>query len=373
MPKDELTAQSDVLDTFGEGSLLTHALLQQFAKSFLQDVNLGVLLIDNRFRLIAMSDQAGMLLGWQRDKVLNCRVNHLFGDLPSEHHFIQQSLLEGAVVRNHGVSWINGMFRYDLLVDSNVLRDEADVIIGAYVILKDISNLRSSEDQIRRNECMALIGQIAAGTAHEIRNPLTSVKGFIQMFKRNFEACDMHKEVEQTELILQEIKRIDGLVSQFLLMSKPKHVVVERVQFQTLWDELLPVIVTQLDAGAGQVSIQYDCELPLHSFMADRELFKQVLFNLISNAIDAMDGKGEVIVRVRADEGSKQMLISVCDSGPGIPVYAMDKIFDPFYTTKAAGVGLGLSVCQRIIHDIGGVIRISSKGYGTTFTIAVPY
>lgn len=371
MLKDELTAQSDMLDVFRGDVVPPSNLLQQFSKSFLQDVNLGVLLIDDHYRLIAISDKACLLLGWQRDDVLNCRVNQLFKDLPSEHHFIQRSLLEGTVVRNHGVSWVNGAFRYDLLMDSNVLRDESDGIVGAYVILKDITSLRSSEEQIRRNDCMALVGQIAAGTAHEIRNPLTAVKGFIQMFKRSFTACDMHKELEQTELILQEIKRIDGVVSQFLLLSKPKHVVVERVGIQQLWDELLSDVSTQWNGD--HIRFQYECKPPVYSFMTDRLLFKQVLLNLISNAIDAMDGKGEVAIRVRADEDSKLMLISVCDSGPGIPVYAMDKIFDPFYTTKAENVGLGLAVCQRIVHDIGGMIRVSSKGYGTTFTVVVPY
>lgn len=140
---------------------------------------------------------------------------------------------------------------------------------------------------------MALVGQIAAGTAHEIRNPLTAVKGFIQMFKRSFAACDMHKELEQTELIL------------------PKHVVVERVYIQQLWEELLSDVSTQWNGD--HIRFQYECKPPVYSFMADRVLFKQVLLNLISNAIDAMDGRGEV------------------------------------------------------------KIGVSSKGYGTTFTVVVPY
>lgn len=371
MLKDEFTAQSERLDVLNGDVNPSSTLLHQFSNSFLQDVNLGVLLIDCRYRLIAISDKACSLLGWQKDQVLSCRVNQLFQELPSEHHFIQRSLLEGAIIRNHVVSWVNGEFRYDLLMDSNVLRDESDGIVGAYVILKDITSLRSSEERIRRNDSMALVGQIAAGTAHEIRNPLTAVKGFVQMFKRKFDACDMHKEMEQTELILQEIKRIDGLVSQFLLLSKPKHVVVERVNIHHLWEEIRADVAVPWDED--HVRIHYECLSPVFSFMADRALFKQVLLNLITNAIDAMDGEGDVSIRVRADEDSKLMLISVCDSGPGIPGYAMDKIFDPFYTTKAEKVGLGLSVCQRIVQDIGGMIRVSSKGYGTTFTVVVPY
>ncbi|MGZ9586764.1 ATP-binding protein [Paenibacillus marinisediminis] len=362
---------SDVRDVSEERSCQQMSLLQQFADAFLRDVNLGVLVLDTQFHLVEISDTACDLLGWQRNAVIGCRVNELFGDMPTEHHLVQRSVLEGAVVRNHAVSWTNDQYRYDLLVDSNVLRNSSDDIEGAYVIFKNISNLRSLEEQVRRSDRLAMVGQIAAGTAHEIRNPLTSIKGFIQMFKKSFTHKGMAKEVEHTEIMLAEIERIDELVAEFLLLSKPKQVCMEKLYIQQVWEEVLPILHDE--ASLNQVQVQYDGGELSHPVVADRELLKQAFINVSINAIEAMVEGGTLSVEVRVDEPSRRMQVIIRDTGPGIPGFLMDKIFDPFFTTKCDGTGLGLAVCQRIIHDIGGVIRVSSKGYGTTFTISIPY
>ncbi|MCU6340215.1 two-component system sensor histidine kinase AtoS, partial [Enterobacter quasiroggenkampii] len=107
--------------------------------------------------------------------------------------------------------------------------------------------------------------------------------------------------------------------------------------------------------------------------VADRELLKQVFINIAKNGIEAMVEGGTLTVSVKRDSAEQRVLIDIHDTGPGIPAFLVDKIFDPFFTTKQNGTGLGLSVCQRIIHDLGGTIRVSSKGFGTTFTLAVPY
>lgn len=352
-----------------EGQSLS--LLQRFADSFLRDVNLGVILVDTQYRLVDISDLACHFLGWQRDRLLHRRVNELFGEMPTEHHLIQRSLLEGVVVRNHAVSWMNGTYRYDLLMDSNVLRDETGAIVGAYVLLKDVSNLRSLEEQVQRNDRLAMVGQIAAGTAHEIRNPLTSIKGFLQMFKKTLTERGMTKEVDYTNIMLSEINRINELVGEFLLLSKPKHVSIEQLHVQHVVEELLPII--RNEAALYDVQVQYEAPHTIPSVVADRELLKQVCLNIAKNGIEAMVDGGILHIQVKVDEAGRRVLVDVHDSGPGIPAFLIDKIFDPFFTTKQNGTGLGLSVCQRIIHDIGGTIRVASKGFGTTFTIAIPY
>ncbi|CAH8768010.1 ATP-binding protein [Paenibacillus dendritiformis] len=347
------------------------SLLQQFAGAFLQDVNLGILLLDVQFRLVDISDMACRILGWAKSEVLHRRVNDLFGEMPTEYHLVQRSLLEGVVTHNHAVSWTNGSDRYDLLMDSNVLRDEQDRIVGAYVLFKDVSNLRSLEEQVQRSDRLAMIGQIAAGTAHEIRNPLTSIKGFLQMFKKKLDEHGMIKEVHYTDIMLTEINRINELVGEFLLLSKPKHLTIERVNLHQVLGEILPII--QNEAVLHAVQVNYKADEPLPLVIGDRELLKQVFINIAKNGIEAMSEGGVLNVTARRDDESKRVLIDIQDSGPGIPSYIIDKIFDPFFTTKANGTGLGLSVCQRIIHDLGGSIRVSTKGYGTTFTLYFPF
>lgn len=349
------------------------SLLQQFSGTFMKTVNLGVILIDTDFQLIDISDMACTILGIQREDILYKTMEDVFASVPIEHQLVQRTLLDGIVVRNHAVSWMNDQERFELLMDSNLLRNEKGDIVGAYVLFKDVSNLRSLEEQVQRSDRLAMIGQIAAGTAHEIRNPLTSIKGFLQMFKKTLQERGMDKEYSYTEIMLSEIDRINELVSEFLLLSKPKNISFDLVDISTVLRDILPIINNE--AILHGVSVQFQAAFELPKVVANVELLKQVFLNLCKNGIEAMSTGGVLAIteRIEMDVDSQKVNIDIHDSGPGIPAFLIDKIFDPFFTTKQNGTGLGLSVCQRIIHDIGGSIRVSSKGYGTTFTVSIPY
>lgn len=346
-------------------------LLQQFAGMFLRDVNLGVLLINTDFELIDISDMACRVLGLHRELVLQLPVEQVFAELPAEHQLVQRSILDGMVVRNHALSWTKDQERYELLVDSNVLRDEENRVVGAYIIFKDVTNLRSLEEQVQRSDRLAMIGQIAAGTAHEIRNPLTSIKGFLQVIRKTLQDQGLEKESGYTEVMLQEINRINELVNEFLLLSKPKNVTYDKVDVSQVLRDILPIINNE--AILHRVVVQYEAMYDLPQVVADREMLKQVFLNICKNGIEAMGDGGFLTITEKADLEERKVNIVIHDTGPGIPMYVVDKIFDPFFTTKVEGTGLGLSVCQRIIHDIGGHIRVSSKGFGTTFTVSIPF
>ncbi|NEN87190.1 ATP-binding protein [Paenibacillus elgii] len=346
-------------------------LLQRFAGIFLRDVNLGVMLINTEFELIDISDMACRVLGLEREKVLHQALDSIFADLPAEHWLVQRSILDGMVVRNHALSWTNNQERYELLVDSSVLRDEDERIVGAYLIFKDVTNLRSLEEQVQRSDRLAMIGQIAAGTAHEIRNPLTSIKGFLQVLRKTFQEQGMEREDGYTVVMLKEINRINELVNEFLLLGKPKNVTYDEVDISEVLRDILPIINNE--AILHRVVVQYESHYGLPHVVADREMLKQVFLNISKNGIEAMGEGGILTVSEKVDLEQRLVNIEIHDTGPGIPAYVIDKIFDPFFTTKAEGTGLGLSVCQRIIHDIGGHIRVSSKGYGTTFTVSIPF
>lgn len=346
------------------------SLLQQFAGRFLWDVNLGVLLIDKDYVLVDISDMACKVLGLEKNDVLGRSLEDVFAAVPLDHQLIQRTILDGQVVRNHAVSWMNNKERFELLLDSNILRDEDGDIVGAYVIFKDVTNLRSLEQQIQRSDRLAMIGQIAAGTAHEIRNPLTSIRGFLQMFHHTFGEKGMSKEQSYTELMLSEIARINELVNEFLLLGKSKHVNYAQVDVSSVIRGILPII--QNEALLHNVDFQYVASPQPCMIVADSEMLKQVFINLCKNGIEAMGDGGKLIISEKVDEKLRVLNVIVRDTGPGIPVFLIDKIFDPFFTTKENGTGLGLAVCQRIIHDIGGTIRVASKGYGTTFTVEIP-
>nr|WP_230632912.1 PAS domain-containing sensor histidine kinase [Paenibacillus athensensis] len=346
-------------------------LLQRFSDAFLKDVNLGVMLISPSYRLVDISDMACRVLGLERSGILNKSLEDVFAGVPTQHQFVQRSILNGVVVRNHAVSWTKNHERYELLLDSNVLRDGGGSIVGAYVIFKDVTNLRSLEEMVQRSDRLAMIGQIAAGTAHEIRNPLTSIKGFLQVLRSTFETKGMEKEKGYTEVMLTEITRINELVNEFLLLSKPKHVTYEAVDVSAVLRGILPIINNE--AILYKVHLQYEACFHLPEVIADQELLKQVFLNISKNGIEAMTDGGTLTITEKIDPVERYVNIDIHDTGPGIPMFVIDKIFDPFFTTKDNGTGLGLSVCQRIIHDMGGGIRVASKGFGTTFTISIPY
>ncbi|RAU97872.1 ATP-binding protein [Paenibacillus sp. YN15] len=345
-------------------------LLQQFAGTLLQDINLGVLLFDTDYKLIDISDMACRIFGIERGKVINKLLSEVFHELPEEHQPMPKGIFEGILYRNHALSWTNNGERYELLVDSNILRDHAGRIQGGYVTFKDVTNLRSLEEQVQRNDRLSMIGQIAAGTAHEIRNPLTSIKGFLQMFRNTFIEKEMDKEKSYADIMLMEIDRINELVNEFLLLSKHKNVNYELVDIPLVLKEIMPIIHSE--ATLHDITVQQFVAEGLPRVIADREMLKQVFLNISKNGIEAMSGEGVLTVQVKRDVVENRLLIDIHDTGPGIPHFVVDKIFDPFFTTKPNGTGLGLSVCQRIIHDIGGIIRVSSKGFGTTFTVSIP-
>lgn len=347
-------------------------LLQQFAGSFMRDVNQGVILVDAQYNLVDISDMACKILGLKREDILDQPMEKVFQYVPIEHRLVQRTILDGFVIRNHAVSWTNNQERYELLLDSNVLKNEANEVVGAYITFKDVSNLRSLEQQVRRSDRLAMIGQIAAGTAHEIRNPLTSIKGFLQVLNTTFQQKDMNKEQQFAEIMLSEIDRINSLLSEFLLLSKRRDVVLADVNISTILEEMIPFIHNE--AVLYNVSVEHvKYPKPLPQVIGDAEMLKQVFLNICKNGIESMSEGGVLKVEEYLDEAEQRVNVDIHDTGSGIPHFVVDKIFDPFFTTKEKGTGLGLSVCQRIIHDIGGHIRVASKGYGTTFTVSLPY
>lgn len=347
------------------------AVFRQFSDRFMKDVNLGIMLIDADYRLVEISDMACRILGMEREAILNRPVDEVFRAVPPEHQPVQRTLLDGLTVKNHAFSWTNNQERYELLMDTNLLRDETGSVVGAYVIFKDVTNIRSLEEQIQRSDRLAMIGQIAAGTAHEIRNPLTSIKGFLQVLKKSMKTHELEREYEYTEIMLSEIDRINELVSEFLLLSKPKNSKYHPIDVSAVIRDILPIINNE--AILHDVTVHYEAALNLPPVLGDRELLKQVYINICKNGIEAMADGGILTITERLDEEEELIQIDIHDTGPGIPGFLIDKIFDPFFTTKEDGTGLGLSVCQRIIHDLNGSLRVSSKGYGTTFTISLPY
>lgn len=238
------------------------------------------------------------------------------------------------------------------------------------ISVKDVTEFKRIEETAYQNDKLAMLGKISAAIAHEIRNPLTSIRGFIQLLLKDLIKLDKQ---QYGEIILSEIDRANNIIHEFLNSSKPTSPVKQDVTVNSLLQEI--VLLSESEAMLkGCLLENIPSEEDLHLWV-DVKQIKQVLLNIVKNALDAISlqiGKpGQITIQSRAIDQSA--LISVKDNGPGMDQKTLAKLFEPFFTTKESGTGLGLSVCYRIIRNHGGTIHVTSTlGEGTEFTIQLP-
>ena len=269
----------------------------------------------------------------------------------------------------------------------STLRDSKEMVRGKIVIFQDLTRIMEMEEQVRRSEKLAAIGQLAAGIAHEIRNPLASVSGSIQLLKRELKLDLENKRL--MDIVLRETDRLNALISEFLLFAQPSQKQCESVDVKYLIEDTLDLFVNNPE-WRKKIELRKNIEAGIR-LRANPEQIRQILWNLIVNAVQAMSEGGTLTVTsrmVHEDEagekytpesyhgvkmgnlGASYVEISIGDTGIGIRPENLDKIFDPFYTTKESGTGLGLAIVYRIIEDYHGNISVKSElGRGTVFTI----
>ena len=233
--------------------------------------------------------------------------------------------------------------------------------------------LEKSRETLLQAEKMASVGKLAAGMAHSIRNPLTSVKMRLFSLGRTLNLSFGQKD--DFEVISEEIRHIDTIVQNFLEFSRPPRLKMQRVSPSDVVDLVLQLLQHRLESYNVEVEVCRE-NGPLSEIQADPEQLKEVLVNLIENACEAMDGGGEIVIteeEIHTDHLRPVITIRVADNGPGIKRTILEKVLHPFFTTKEEGTGLGLSIASRIIEEHGGTLILTSKeGEGTDFVITLP-
>ncbi|MGF6949502.1 PAS domain S-box-containing protein [Neobacillus sp. B4I6] len=230
---------------------------------------------------------------------------------------------------------------------------------------KDITvKMEETERLLQKSEKLALLGQMAAGIAHEIRNPLTSIKGFIQLLRTST------RKEEYFDILLTELDRINDIVGEFLVLAKPTAAVYMTRDIKMLLKDVVTLINNQSLLNNVQILVEFDNDLPLIS--CEENQLKQVFLNLLKNAIEAMPKGGNINVYVMKKEDGK-ISVQIIDQGVGIPEERISTLGEPFYTTKEKGTGLGLMTCYKIIEGHNGALNIYSKiNEGTTIEIILP-
>ncbi len=304
-----------------------------------------------------------------------------------------KTITTAALIAMPGVAGMGMLLAYILLTQvlepiRKLALEEPDAIDGTAVdevkalrrrvkgLIKDKdqthSQLEQSRERLARSEKWAMVGKLAAGVAHSIRNPLTSVKMRMFSMERTLELSPTQRE--DFEVIAQEIRHIDTIVRNFLAFSRPPTLKMQKIGLSTVVDMALEIMYPRL-ASYG-VSVEIDRKEMLPEVQADPDQLKEVLVNLMINACEAMGPGGMIVLSeevVVLEDTGRAAVIRVSDNGPGIPQSILDKVFQPFFSTKEEGTGLGLSIAARIVEEHGGWLDVSSKeGEGATFIITLP-
>ncbi|MRG85296.1 PAS domain-containing sensor histidine kinase [Salinibacillus xinjiangensis] len=229
----------------------------------------------------------------------------------------------------------------------------------------DISKLKETEDHLAHSEKMTVAGQLAAGIAHEIRNPLTSLKGFLQLMEAGVDIKGQYYKIMK-----EEIEKIESITSELLYISKP----YSHHRTNVSLNELLTDVCTLMQSQARLNEVEIKVLLGKQNMFieCDKSQMKQAFINIIKNAIEVMEQGGEIEVRAHVENSN--VVIDIQDEGPGIPDQLLDKIQEPFFTTKENGTGLGLMITNQIIENHSGDIQIISKELekGTLFRVTLP-
>ncbi|WP_347552027.1 ATP-binding protein [Pseudalkalibacillus hwajinpoensis] len=236
-------------------------------------------------------------------------------------------------------------------------------LIGA---ARDITEKRINEEHMIHSEKLSVVGQLAAGIAHELRNPLTSLKGFLKLIHVKNTDQDIERYIQVMD---SEFHRIEQIIDEFLILAKPQKTNFSSHGIDHILDEVIELLNGQANMKSIVLKKDYPATLP--NVYCESNQIKQVFINLIKNAMEAITEDGEITVI--AEEVEDMLRIKIKDNGIGIPHEELNKLGSPFYTTKESGTGLGLSICKQIIDRHQGEFCIKSKeGEGTEVTITLP-
>lgn len=244
------------------------------------------------------------------------------------------------------------------------------VMVFVFFLYKTIADFLHTQENLRRSERLATMGQMAATVAHEIRNPLGIIKSTAYVLRQRYE--NAAKPDELFEFIPSEVRRLNHLVNDFLSLARDKQLSLAENDLVKTTEKALAMV--RSDEQANGITWDFVNTAPAMIVRHDEEAITQVLLNLLLNAIQALEGKGrlQVLLQEKIDKGRKFAHIVVKDDGPGLPE-AAEKIFEPFFTTKTKGSGLGLAVCKQLVEKHGGrIIAESEKGKGTAMHVWLP-
>jgi PAS domain S-box-containing protein len=340
----------------------------------LDSLTSGIVAVNSDCIVTVFNQRAQKLTGLAESDVVDRPINVLPRALAES---LETILNTQAGFRDRDMSIPLGDEEVPIRVSGSMFRGHTGNLLGALVAFNDMTVLKKMEEQIRRTDRLSSIGTLSAGMAHEIKNPLVTIKTFTQLLPQQHNDADFRRTF--FDLVGQEVKRIDTIVNRLLNFARPAKVALKPVSLHEIIENSLRLAEQQLARHA--ITLERHLDAKRHIIEADAEQLNQTFVNLFLNAIHAMDKGGSLTVRTsdiniplaNGAQPGECIQVDIQDTGCGIAPEDLSKIFDPFFTTKEDGVGLGLSVSHGIIQEHNGVIDVESeKGKGTVFHVQFP-
>ena len=341
--------------------------IKAFSDSIVENIPVGLLFISESGRIVTMNNACEKML---RISCLESMSRYAADILPPQLVALSQEALRSSeiLIREIDVPVQGKNMLFE--TSASVLHDDDGHFLGYIILLRDITEIRHLKREMQRKERLASLGSLAAGVAHEIRNPLSSIKGFATYFKERYK--DVPEDKDTAEIMIREVERLNRVIGQLLEFARPMNVQQRTIDVNGILRHSLGMIRKQAASQGITIDAQDLADEPVYAYI-DQDRIGQVLLNVYLNAIEAMTNGGVLKIWIERDEVNDTIAINVSDTGCGIPGADIGRVFDPYFTTKQSGTGLGLAIVHKIVEAHGGQVKIAStEEKGTTVSLILP-
>jgi len=345
--------------------------MKVYTSKLLETMDNAVISVDNKGNIKTFNRKSEEIFDKKKEEVLNKDSQEVLNLNIFGEPIFKKCLLEKKNISQEIILEEKGLKKKTLDLNTSFLADESGEISGVVAVIRDVTEIKDLNEEVARNKRLAALGKLSAGIAHEIRNPLSSIRGLAQFVYNSFSKNDERKE--DLNAIIQEVDRLNKLVVQVLGFAKLKKPNLTLFSLNNLIRKVTELL--KLETKDKQIQFSLKLSSDISKIKADEDKVRQILINVIINAIQAIPKKGEIKIKTEKTlfKGEPAIKLLIEDSGIGIPEKDLSQIFDPFFSTKDKGSGLGLSIVYKLIEAHQGEIKVESKeGQGTKFVLFLP-
>ncbi|MCL4302041.1 MAG: response regulator [Anaerolineae bacterium] len=351
--------------------------LRTFNEDIIQNMSNGLIAMDQEGYITAFNPAASQMLGYRQDEALHHPLTQMIEPSAELIKIFNETMTTGRTYTHQEIT-VRHREGHSLSVSASTAPlggvDRAGRPIGVVAVLEDLSEVKAMEAERRRLDRLAALGEMSAVVAHEIRNPIAGIAAGIDYLTRK--VAQDSPEFEGAVMMRGEIQRVNRILEDILFVARPARLKLSNEDVAEIIEGVLQRFRSQVEESRVTIVFDYANNLPRLS--VDRQRLEQLFTNLIINATQAMPNGGQLSLQTRAAPSQNrkpadEVIVTIADTGPGIPVETQQHIFEPFFTTKTRGTGLGLTIARRIVEEHGGTISIESEAeHGTRFIICLP-